>query len=85
MTRYSRESIEDEFSQWCRGVIGRKTMTQNKYNALKKRCLRAGLRKGVGDFHISTKLPHSEYITARKRYHREWRRKRAAKLLSSRV
>ena len=75
--RYTKAYIQAEFSRWCRGVIGSKTMSKNEYNALKKRCSRAGLTRNPRDFHLSTKLSASDYNAARRIYHRHWRTTRA--------
>jgi hypothetical protein len=72
--QYSQEHIQNEFARWCAGEIGTKTMTKKQYNALKKRCSRAGLRKRPCNFQLSKKLSPDAYIAARKRYQRQWRK-----------
>jgi hypothetical protein len=79
---YSKEHVQNEFAQWCAGAISTKTMSKAKYNAMKKRCSRAGLKKGPSDFKMSTKLTPDAYITARKRYHRQWRANKRIMMLS---
>jgi hypothetical protein len=76
MTRHTAKTVEEEFELWCIGAIGTHTMTKNQYSALKRRTSRYGLRKQTQHFKVSSKLPRTEFIKARRKYHKQWRENR---------
>jgi hypothetical protein len=71
--KYTLEMVKAEFESWCRGEIGTHTMPKNEYSALKRRTGRYGFNKTMHHFKLSSKLPRTDFIEARKRYHKQWR------------
>ena len=74
--RYTREEVKHQFEGWCNGTLGLDVLTRKQFNAMKRRTARAGFKKGAHHFQVSQKQPPAEYVASKRRYMKEWRRRR---------
>jgi hypothetical protein len=82
MTRHTEQTVKAEFELWCIGAIGTHTMSKNQYSALKRRTARYGFRKLTNHYKVSSKLTRTEFIEARRKYHKQWRDNRKKRAIN---